>query len=354
MAQESTSETALQTPDTEVLADAAETGLSGESMTPHGERANRRRSTLPLLVGWVLAAAFGSGATLGALRYYPQLLPIASDPEAQQQIAQQAQDIAGLSSKVKQLSRQSADPATLQAMIAENVKTQLAELPAPSVASPTDLASLTKRVAALESVPAPQNAQNDQSAAQNAAAAQDARDAEAKAAQARAEADKIALDAQIKADIAEIGAALESGAAFDAPLQRLKDAGQQVPDALLTQSQGVPTLMFLRNAFPAAARDALALSLAASTEDSTWGRVVAFLRGQTGARSLTPRAGTDPDAVLSRAEAALNANDLQTALSELGGLPEAGKARMAEWVGLAGNRAAALSALATLMGGANP
>jgi hypothetical protein len=65
-------------------------------------------------------------------------------------------------------------------------------------------------------------------------------------------------------------------------------------------------------------------------------------------RSLAPREGNDPDAVLSRAEAALAAGDLGTALAEAAALPEAGQAAMAGWVGLAAVRQAATAALAEL------
>ncbi|MGC1487099.1 MAG: hypothetical protein WA784_04835, partial [Albidovulum sp.] len=66
------------------------------------------------------------------------------------------------------------------------------------------------------------------------------------------------------------------------------------------------------------------------------------------ARSLTPRAGEDPDAILSRAEAALGTGDLKTALVEIATLPEAGRARLAEWTGLAERRLAAAAAIAAL------
>ncbi|MCB2133097.1 MAG: hypothetical protein KDE02_09510, partial [Rhodobacteraceae bacterium] len=65
-------------------------------------------------------------------------------------------------------------------------------------------------------------------------------------------------------------------------------------------------------------------------------------------RSLTPRAGDDPDAILSRADAALKAGDLAAAIDEIAALPEGGKAVMAEWVGLAQRRMAALAAVSAL------
>ena len=101
----------------------------------------------------------------------------------------------------------------------------------------------------------------------------------------------------------------------------------------------------LQESFVEAARDALVLSMRETAGDGIWSRLGAFLRSQTGARSLTPRAGTDPDAVLSRAEAALANGDLSAAITELDGLPEEGKARMSEWIALADRRLKALAAL---------
>ncbi|MGB8622217.1 MAG: hypothetical protein WCD16_05310, partial [Paracoccaceae bacterium] len=77
-------------------------------------------------------------------------------------------------------------------------------------------------------------------------------------------------------------------------------------------------------------------------------RIGAFLRTQFGARSLTPREGNDPDAILSRAEAALNAGELKDALDEIATLPEAGQQAMSGWVAKAQKRADALAAADTL------
>ena len=82
--------------------------------------------------------------------------------------------------------------------------------------------------------------------------------------------------------------------------------------------------------------------------ESWTSRVSAFLRNQTGARSLTPREGNDPDAVLSRAEAALGAGDLATVLKELAALPPEGQTAMAAWQARCVTRQAAISAVQSL------
>ena len=73
-------------------------------------------------------------------------------------------------------------------------------------------------------------------------------------------------------------------------------------------------------------------------------RMQAFLQTQLGTRSLEPREGDSADAVLSRAEAALKAGDLDTVLAEIDTLPEASKPAFAEWRALTETRAAALAA----------
>ena len=92
-----------------------------------------------------------------------------------------------------------------------------------------------------------------------------------------------------------------------------------------------------------------ALQAARAGEDGTIsGGLGGFLRSQLGARSVAPREGDDPDAVLSRAEAALKAGELQTALTEIETLPEEAKAAMSDWITSARMRAQAQSAVNAL------
>jgi len=76
--------------------------------------------------------------------------------------------------------------------------------------------------------------------------------------------------------------------------------------------------------------------------------VESFFRSQVGRRSTEPREGDDPDAVLSRAEAAVKAGDLDTALSELAALPEVGQEKLAGWYAMVDARQAALDAAAAI------
>jgi hypothetical protein len=75
------------------------------------------------------------------------------------------------------------------------------------------------------------------------------------------------------------------------------------------------------------------------------------LWNQLSLRSTAPRAGDDPDAVLSRAEAALAAGRLGEALAEVASLPAPVQSAMAGWIAQAQARAEVQAALAGLRGG---
>ena len=77
-----------------------------------------------------------------------------------------------------------------------------------------------------------------------------------------------------------------------------------------------------------------------------------FLRVQTGARSIEPREGSDPDAVLSRANAAVETGDVAGALTEIGSLPQPAQDAMATWIGRAKIWTDANAALVALAAGA--
>ena len=150
--------------------------------------------------------------------------------------------------------------------------------------------------------------------------------------------------------LTDIGAALQSGAPYATSLMVLKETSsgsEDLIERLARYSDGVPTLASLQSRYPDAARAALA---AARTDDAAAGEggFTAFVKGQLGMRSLTPQAGTDPDAILSRAEAALAGGDLATTLSELSLLPDSAKSAMSDWLADAETRQDALSAFGDL------
>ena len=135
-------------------------------------------------------------------------------------------------------------------------------------------------------------------------------------------AEMTAQQAMTRAALSRIGAALDAGTGFAPALSDLRAAGVDVPaDLASVADDGVATLNSLQARFPDLAREALAAARAAGA-DGPQGDVMAFLRAQLGLRSLEPRAGDDPDAILSRAGAALRDGRLTDTLAEIEQLPE--------------------------------
>lgn len=135
----------------------------------------------------------------------------------------------------------------------------------------------------------------------------------------------------------QVRLALQSGAPFAEPLAVLGDA----PEALASVAEtGVPAQAVLIDAFPDLSRDALRAARASAPSTG----VGSLFQNAFNPRSLTPREGNDPDAVLSRAEAAVRDGDLALALSEVETLPDDAKAVLAPWISRVETRAAALLA----------
>ena len=135
-----------------------------------------------------------------------------------------------------------------------------------------------------------------------------------------------------RAALSRIRTALDAGGGFADALADLQSTGVTVPDVLSASAgEGVTTLADLQASFPKAARTALAVARDAAAQSGEGGGLTDFLRTQLGARSLEPREGTDPDAILSRAEAAAREGRLTDALAEIESLPETARAELSEW-----------------------
>ncbi|NJM83150.1 MAG: hypothetical protein HC844_12265 [Tabrizicola sp.] len=173
--------------------------------------------------------------------------------------------------------------------------------------------------------------------------------AETRAAAQAAEAEAAAELARQRAAVDRLRAAIESGVPYSALLTDLP--ADRVPPVLAENAAaGIVTRASLQEGFPDAARAALMIARANDAADQGWGtRLVNFLQAQTGARSLTPREGTDPDAILSRSEAALADGRLADALAELEGLDPAVRAPLTEWIARASLRLEAEQAVAALL-----
>ena len=334
----------------------------------------RRRSGGGMLVGLLIGAAVAAGAGYGVQRYLlPQTTFDATPLEARLTAAEA--EAQALRAELAQLSERAATPPVPdQALLAridalearetpepgplpdlaplsarldavEASLAALADMPSGTGVAPAALAALQADVAALKS----QDAGVPGELSALAAAVEDRlTEAEARAADLTTQANAIAAAATRSAALGQIAAALDSGLPYRAALTALGDA--DVPVALAAHADtGLPSIATLRAAFPEAARLALEQALRANPGESWTDRVGTFLRNQTGARSLAPREGTDPDAVLSRAEAALAGSDVAAALAELAALPPEGQAALADWTARAQLRLDAETALTGLL-----
>ena len=313
-----------------------------------------KRSPAWPVLGGIVAALIGYGLA----QVVPNGWPIAADTTLHEQLVAEGAQVQALKAQVLELGQRLDAAAALADRVAK-----LESAPAPKGA---DVTVLEARIAGLEARPA--------SGADPAALAQLKSDVEALKASgagivspavqaslnakvAETEAKLAAIEDSAKttsaatmarAAVRQIAAAMDSGAPYSAAMADM--AGADLP-AVLTDhaTTGLPTLQGLQADFPAAARAALDAALRANMGASWTDRVANFLRAQTGVRALTPRDGTDPDAVLSRAESATAKGDLATALKEINALPPEGVAAMAEWQTKAQLRLDAEAAVQALM-----
>lgn len=149
--------------------------------------------------------------------------------------------------------------------------------------------------------------------------------------------------------LAQVQSAMDTGAPLGALLTDLGGALEDpIPDALTAVSDGAPTLAMLQETYPEQARAALSIARAEGVSGEDTSGFGSFLRNQLDMRSVEPQEGDSADAVLSRAQASVKTGQLNDALAEIAGLPEVVRGALADWVGQAELRAAALDAVASL------
>lgn len=308
--------------------------------------APRQIGFAPVALGGVFAAALGYVVGIysdAGLPFLPK--PVSAfEQEARGLITAQSEEIATLAEQL----------AAAEAAQAEALGTLPATVQAQTEPFGAQLETLAGRVQALEDYTAPEgglstgevialqdtiNELKSNVAAAAAVAAEADSKAEAQAARTRS------LSA-----IADISYAVQAGTPFAEPLAVVQENGLPVPDALVaTAVSGVMAQGDLVDGFPDLARAALAKARATGQGVEEGGGVAGFLRTQLGARSVAPREGDDADAILSRAEAAVKAADLDGALGELAQLPEPLRVIFDPWVKSATDRAAALAAADALV-----
>jgi hypothetical protein len=320
----------------------------------------RKGGFVPTVLGGIVAGVIG----IGAAQYLPEgFLPFGTtsdetdQSELQAAIDAQESQIAELTEKIEAAAQEPdlSGIETAQESIASSVSemsSQLGEIE-------TQLTGLDDRLSDVEQRPVTQGASDAAVAAyerelralQDAMAAQRAEieDMTAEAREMEENAESTAQATMRRAALTRIQTALDAGKGFAPALADLQAAGAEVPEALKTVAEdGVASLTELQESFPEAARRALAESRSVGTSEEENGGFTDFLFAQLGARSLEPKEGNSPDAVLSRAEAALREGRLNDALAEIEALPEQGRAELSDWSGAAARRLDAIAAAQAL------
>lgn len=326
---------------------------SAPSSAPAQKVTVQKTGFWPVVLGGVVAAGLGSAATIWALPNLPAgWLPEQPAPAAAPAAAPEV-DVAAIRSDAV-AAAQSATAEQIDALRAELAAQaeQGAQQPAPAGPSQEDLAALRQQVeqqaARVEELAArpqidPDMAARIQTLADQAGALEQQIQTAAQAAQAQinaaqAEAQQLqeaaaesTRRAEAVAAVAALQSALDQGVNPDEARQTLEGAGLQAPEALTRE---VPSLDSLQADFPEAARAALRTSLRQDSAAGNGNLLTNFLRAQTGARSVEAREGSDPDAILSRADGAVEEGRIADALTEIEALPEEAKAApaMADWL----------------------
>ncbi len=314
------------------------------------------RGMLPLLLGGILAGLIGFGAA-----YYATSAGLMSDTadletlrrDTEERLSEQSDRIAALSDQIG-AAPEAPDMTGLEAAV-DDLTARIGDLAGRVGDHDARLEDLSTKVSQLESRPIVEAASDAAVEAyeaelkklQDAMATQRA-EIEAMTEEARAlenKAEETARATMRRAALSRIQTALDSGGSFTAPLAELEETGVEVPEILSQTAQtGVATLSELQAQFPDAARQALAAAREAAADAGETGGWQSFLESQLGVRSLEPREGNDPDAILSRAEAATRDGRLRDALAEIEALPEVARDELSDWSQRAAHRLEAVAA----------
>ncbi len=308
-------------------------------VTPVAEPEKRGSVFWPMLFGGIIAGGIGFAVAEYDLLEQAGLRPADSSQSSL------TDTIAAQEARIKALEETDPAPAPTDDAALQEVQALVAELatrvddlgnrPATEAPAPVDTSAFEEELAALQSSVETQR-DEIQRLLDNALSVEEAT---AQAAQA----------ATLQSALGRIVSAVTTGQPFEAEIADLKANGiQDVPPALAdTAATGVVTAANLQDRFPDAARASLAAARAASP-DVDGGGIGGFFKQQLGARSVAPRDGDDPDAILSRAEAAMRDGRLADALAEVKALPPEAQEPLSEWLSDAQARHDAQDAVQTL------
>ena len=333
----------------------------------HPERVSSGPGFVPLAFGGLVAGAIGfAGGYFFDLNAGNEVADLTGSVESQRaEIAALSEQAAAIEASVASLPPPEVDLSGIEGAIGDlggrldgigatvsDLETRLTAVEARPVFTGEAGADEAAIAGAIEQLRSDLIAQQEENAGLAADIQAMAEEAANRIAEAEARAEASANTATAQAAISELRIAIASGSPFAAPLATVAEAqGLDIPEAIASVAEtGVPTLAEIEAAFPAVARAALPAALQANAGDTAGDRLNAFLRSQVGGRALEPQPGDDPDAILSRAGAAVGSGDLITALDELTALPEPALEVMSDWVAQAASRIAALEALDGLAG----
>lgn len=308
------------------------------------EPEEQRSGFFPMVLGGAVAAAIGFGIALIAF------------PEGLNPNRETARTVAAQGEQIDALEQNLAETSTRTETQLATANAERAGLGDTLGGVQTDLAALSKQVAEApqgdptllsDELAATLDAQKSEIARLQGELEKMASFAQSQIAEAEAEqlsAEQAEARVKARGALNVVRDALASGDPFADALPDIA-AAAEVPETLANVAEtGVPSLQALQGNFSDSARTALSASVRESAGSGATDRVRLFLQDQFSARSLTPREGDDPDAVLSRAEDALRNGNLAGTLETLAALPEAGQAAFAEWVSSASTRQGALDA----------
>lgn len=340
--------------DAEVIPDAPAEDLERPALDTQ-----KLKGLLPLFAGGLLVGGIGFGAAMVPSYFNPRdpIAPVlATQNQLSEKIEAQSTEIEEIQARPTPVDLSGEVAALADSVIA--FRTDLAALKAAQVAQARSLSeridSLEKR-RLVEGVSPLAVAGYERELAQlRENISQLANDATNKIEEAKALAEviegnaaKLSRDGMVIYALTAIQAAVESGASYTVALDDLAAATNiGLPASLVENApNGVASLSILQKQFPVAARAALKLAREEQGLAEGENGVLAFLKTQLGVRSLNAKGGGSADAVLSRAQAAVDVGDFAVALSEIATLSSVGQDALQGWSLVATLRLQVLAAL---------
>jgi hypothetical protein len=316
-----------------------------EDLERQAADAQKLKGLLPFFAGGLFVGAIGFGAAM-LLGYFNASDPIAPVLAVQNQLSEK---IKAQSIQIEAIQTQS-KPVDLSgevAVLADSVTALSADLAALKAEQVAQAQTLSQRIDSLEKRPLAEGvsplaiAGYERELAQLRAdidhlakkAASKIQETKALAEALKDNAVKLSRDGMAIYALNAIWTAVEGGGSYAAALDDLAAATDlDLPASLVENApNGVASVSVLQNQFPEMARAALKLARGEQGVAEGENSVLAFLKTQLGVRSLNAKEGASADAVLSRAQAAVDVDDFEMALSEIAALSSAGQGALQEW-----------------------